>query len=143
MKLTSAYAREYFKNKGLSYNLITEELFDKLKLFFKIELNNYVTDGDEHSKKIAMCLSKKEYKINKPKFNHKDGLLHGFIQVDGSYFKNREAISFNENGFIGFAGWSDSNNIQPIIKAFINWCDSIVLTPDTVTDTNVVEKVEK
>ena len=43
--------------------------------------------------------------------------------VDGMYFADREAISFNDDGFIGFAGWSDSKNVQPFYRAFKSWMD--------------------
>ena len=44
-----------------------------------------------------------------------------FIRVDGGYFEDREAISFNPDGFIGFAGWADSSNIRPFLRAFARW----------------------
>lgn len=40
-------------------------------------------------------------------------------------YSEREAISFNENGFIGIAGWADSENTRPIIRAFKYWCASM------------------
>ncbi|MQX97202.1 hypothetical protein GHK03_13925 [Sinorhizobium medicae] len=41
------------------------------------------------------------------------------------YFKNREAVTFNGGGFIGFAGWSDETNVQPILAGFSNWVASL------------------
>lgn len=41
------------------------------------------------------------------------------------YFKDREAVTFNGNGFIGFAGWSDDANVQPILSAFRDWVAEI------------------
>jgi len=38
---------------------------------------------------------------------------------------NREAVSFNRDGFIGFAGWADSNNIKPIINAVESWLKAL------------------
>lgn len=40
------------------------------------------------------------------------------------YFKDREAVTFNGNGFIGFAGWADEKNVQPILSAFVHWCQT-------------------
>ena len=51
----------------------------------------------------------------------KNGLKYAFIEVDGTYFSNREAISFNENGFIGFSGWASCYNNIPFIKSFFEW----------------------
>ena len=47
-----------------------------------------------------------------------EGLQSAFLRVDGPYFTDREAISFNEDGFIGFCGWADGHNSAPILKAF-------------------------
>jgi hypothetical protein len=122
---TTEESRKYFKDLGLSYNDITPNRFEKLKELIKEELEKYILEGDEHAKSMGMVLSKKEYKSNLPQFNPRVGLLEAYIQVDGRYFKNREAISFNNDGFIGFAGWSDKYNVQPFILAFIRWCDII------------------
>lgn len=43
------------------------------------------------------------------------------IYCKSFYFKDREAVTFNDNGFIGFAGWADEENVQPILSAFIDW----------------------
>ncbi|MCB7160071.1 hypothetical protein LI071_05210 [Bacillus subtilis] len=43
--------------------------------------------------------------------------------INSHYFTQREAISFNPDGIIGFAGWADSDNTKPIIDAFIEWVD--------------------
>lgn len=37
------------------------------------------------------------------------------------YFDDRQAITFEPGGFIGFAGWADEWNVQPILDAFIKW----------------------
>ncbi len=37
------------------------------------------------------------------------------------YFNDRQAITFEPGGFIGFAGWSDEWNVQPILDGFIKW----------------------
>lgn len=55
----------------------------------------------------------------------KKGLVRARFRIDGSYFSKREGITFNENGFIGFAGEFSTVNTQPILDAFIEWCDKI------------------
>lgn len=49
------------------------------------------------------------------------GIEAAFIRVSSNYFSGREAISFNEDGFIGFAGWASDTNIKPFIRAFYRW----------------------
>jgi hypothetical protein len=113
-------AREYFKEKGLTYSDIKERDIDKLRDFIKYELQTYLPTSD-HSRSMDMRLSKirkKDYKYNK------DGSIkEGCIWIAGSYFDFREGVCFNENGFIGFCGWADGSNKIPIITAFIKWCD--------------------
>jgi len=41
------------------------------------------------------------------------------------YFKDREAITFNDGGFIGFAGWADETNVQPVLSAFVAWVGEV------------------
>ncbi|CAL9991368.1 hypothetical protein VPHD81_0112 [Vibrio phage D81] len=36
-------------------------------------------------------------------------------------WESREAVSFNRDGFIGFAGWADDNNVQPILRGVMRW----------------------
>jgi hypothetical protein len=40
-----------------------------------------------------------------------------------SQWKRREAISFNRDGFIGFAGWASLKNEAPFVNAFNRWVD--------------------
>ncbi|MEK5070229.1 hypothetical protein [Sporosarcina sp. FSL K6-1508] len=40
-------------------------------------------------------------------------------------FTQREAISVNQAGFIGFAGWADAGNKSPLMSAFVECVDTI------------------
>ena len=51
-----------------------------------------------------------------------------FMTMDTEQWDGREAISFNRDGFIGFAGWADSKNIKPILEATIEWANNIQQT---------------
>ena len=53
-----------------------------------------------------------------------------YIRVDGPYFEDREAISINPDGFIGFAGWADSRNERPVVCAVARWLDEWLFSPD-------------
>lgn len=39
------------------------------------------------------------------------------------YFHDRQAITFEADGFVGFAGWADDRNVRPILDAFAAWMD--------------------
>lgn len=53
-----------------------------------------------------------------------------YIRVNGPYFEDREAISINPDGFVGFAGWADSRNERPFLVAFARWMDEWLFSPD-------------
>ena len=44
------------------------------------------------------------------------------IRCRADYFSDREAVTFNPDGFIGFAGWASAENVAPILDAFHEWC---------------------
>ena len=56
--------------------------------------------------------------------------IGAYIRVDGPYFEDREGISFETNGFVGFAGWADSRNERPFLCAFARWMDEWLFSPD-------------
>ena len=121
--MTNDEARAYFVSKGLTYPQITENMIARLQEFLSIELEIYRTSGGKHAEGMGMKLRrplKKKIKILK-----RNGLQFAYLRVDGSYFHDREAISFNRDGFIGFGGEFSSVNVQPMLKAFCNWCDEI------------------
>lgn len=116
-------AREYFIEKELSYSQITENDLGKLQTLFKEELELYRNSGNQHAIEMGLKFRKplkKNIKVLK-----RTGLQYAYFRVDGSYFHNREAISFNKDGFIGFGGEFSSVNTQPMLKAFMRWCDEI------------------
>lgn len=39
----------------------------------------------------------------------------------GRYFDDREAVTFNPDGFVGFAGWAADDNVQPVLEGFADW----------------------
>lgn len=51
------------------------------------------------------------------------------LRCRSDYFTARQAISFEESGFLGFAGWADEVNVQPVLTAFIAWALERVTQP--------------
>lgn len=57
------------------------------------------------------------------KTNPDGGIVKAYLKIDcPGQWNGREAISFNEDGFIGFCGWADSQNSQPFYRAWREWC---------------------
>ena len=114
---TNNEAREYFKNKGLTYSGITEGDILTLVMLLNKEIKKSNKDGE--TSVDSMYLSKKIV-ISK---NRNGSIIRCFLYLNSHYFTQREAISFNEDGFIGFAGWADQWNTNPLLRAFLKWCD--------------------
>ena len=110
---TNDEARSYFREKGLSYDSINEGDILVLVMMCQQELKKSCKDGETSTS--TMRLSEK---IDmKRKTN--GAIVSCFLYMNSHYFTRREAISFNQNGFIGFAGWADQGNL----RAFLRWCD--------------------
>ena len=114
---TNNAARQYFKDKGLSYDSIVEGDILALVMMLNQEIKKSNAAGE--TSVMTMHLSKRIDMKRKPN----GALIHCFLYVNSHYFTQREAISFNESGFIGFAGWADQGNTNPILRAFLRWCD--------------------
>lgn len=109
-------AREYFKGKGLSYDDITEGDILVLTMLLQKELKKSNKAGETS---VTMSLSKK---IDMKKKSN-GSIRSCYLYMNAHYFTQREAIFFNEDGFIGFAGWADVGNKNPLLRAFLKWCD--------------------
>lgn len=111
-------AREFFAAANLSYEQIAENDIRALDGYLAIEYAQHVRDGGVVN--MHACYRKKyqpEVRLSKDR----PGIEAAFIFVSSNYFSGREAISFNEDGFIGFAGWASGTTIKPFIRAFYRW----------------------
>ena len=116
---TNDEARDYFKRCGLTYADITEWDILSLVLMINRELKKSNRVGETSVNTIS--LSKK---IDMKK-NTNGTILNCYLYLNSHYFTRREAISFNTDGFIGFAGWADDGNLNPLRRAFLLWCDEL------------------
>ena len=96
-------AREVIKHNGITCKNVTLWSIARLRKILKIHLcQSGIYDG---SAKLEMQ--------NKVKF----------IEMKTNRWNNRECVSFNDDGFVGIAGWADDNNVKPIIIALIEWAE--------------------
>lgn len=115
--LTRDEARALFA-KTLSYEQIDPNDIRALEGFLAIEYAQHDRLGG------CMMMHPSYRKKHRPEIDVTDcgtGIRSAFLRVDGCYFRGREAISFNEDGLIGFAGWADDVNVQPFLRAFAKW----------------------
>ena len=43
------------------------------------------------------------------------------LRCRSDYFTDRQAVTFEKGGFVGFAGWADEVNVRPGLTAFTAW----------------------
>jgi hypothetical protein len=102
-------ARKAFKDAGLTYANLTPTSMQRLRIL--------INDRMKASGLILGTFRCRQRGIVK---ETKWG-RYGELRCKADYFDNREAITFNTNGFIGFAGWADNENVQPILEGFREW----------------------
>ncbi len=93
----------------LAHKNITTENVTRLQL---MELHDFLSEKLENSK----CF-RGSFKMNPMELDEN----MKYMTCKADYFVDREAISFNRDGFIGMAGWASSENIEPIRDAVIEW----------------------
>lgn len=118
---TTEEARQYFRDKGLSYSYadITEgDILSLLMLLNReIKKSNKVGETSVNTMHMSSRIAMKK--------RTNGTIIKCFLYINSHYFTRREAISFNEDGFIGFAGWADQGNTNPLLRAFLRWCDDL------------------
>lgn len=116
---TTKEARQYFRDKGLSYHDITEGDILSLLMLLNREIKKSNKAGETSVSTMHMSS-----KIDMKKRTN-GTIIKCFLYINSHYFTRREAISFDEDGFIGFAGWADQGNTNPLLRAFLRWCDDL------------------
>ena len=118
--MTGEEARKYFESKDLKYSDITEGDICTLVML----LNKSIKQACKNHE-MSVDTMRMSQKI-KSKFTTNGQLIECYLFINSHYFTQRECISFNKDGFIGFCGWAGGDNPKPIIKAFVQWCDALV-----------------
>lgn len=122
--MTRDKARAYFKNKGLAYSDIKYADLFFLELLLNEQFNKQLKENF-----LACGLNKPIYWLHvnyssyNARYDEHDRITRAFLTGEGSYFDAREVISFNADGFIGFCGEASDENTEPVLTAFVKWCD--------------------
>ncbi len=112
--MTNDGARQYFAACGLDYSVLTKENINRLWKILSIKL------------KESDCI-KGTFRMRRGYKTWKRQSAFDCVELTckADYFDRREAITFNSDGFIGFAGWASTVNVEPIIAGFVQWCDEL------------------
>ena len=104
-------ARELFRESALSYSDLTPKNLRRLRHLINSEMI------------LSKCMrgSLRCKQRHTAQLDDSGAVIHAQLRCRSFNFENREAVSFNRDGFIGFAGWSDNTNIVPILAGFTQW----------------------
>ena len=116
-------ARDLFISKGLDYSDVTEEDFKRLVELLEEELKHPNEDQIQTIKITKLNKDGDKYYFHSGRPDR--SVNTAYIQVDSHYFKGREGITFNSSGWIGFAGWADSDNVLFFTNAFVKWIEEL------------------
>ncbi|MCB2253440.1 hypothetical protein KTQ74_16155 [Pseudomonas chlororaphis] len=103
--MSSNDARALFAGANLNYSVITQKNMQRLRAL----INQKMKESD---------LIKGTFRCHQRPIVREG---YAEIRCRSHYFDNREAVTFNGDGFIGFAGWADKENIQPVLAGFTDW----------------------
>ena len=117
-------ARAYFSDMGLTYADVRKQDVEMLRSMLDVELRKV-----RYLRPITGDPGQLVWRARDMYYNRhaSGGMCHASITLywlDGSV---REAISFNQDGFIGFCGWASTSNTLPVIEAFKDWCDLMAM----------------
>lgn len=118
--LTADGMRELFAER-LSYEDVTPNDIRALQGYLCIEYAQHERDGVCRMDMRPTYRKQWEPRWETSEPNGAGHITCAYLFVSGFYFHGREAISFNPDGFIGFAGWADWCNTQPFLRAFRRW----------------------
>ncbi len=104
-----ADARQAFKDAGLTYSALTPESMRRLRAII-----------NDHMKVSGLILGTFRCRQRGVVKETSSG-RYAELRCRADYFDDREAVTFNTDGFIGFAGWADNRNVQPILAGFKEW----------------------
>ena len=112
---TADQAREEFA-KYVSYADIDPYCLDMLSSFLMRCVADHNLGAGEDGVRMFVR------RFERAKWGKGGGLKEAYIRVDGDYFRDRECVSFNRDGYVGLCGWASSENAEPVAAGFVRWC---------------------
>ena len=130
--MTRNEARQYFRDKGLSYADISRSDLALLGAFIN---RNFAAERAAAVKAGAdpYWLRVNSARHYRGKWTETGAMVCAFLTGKGEYFTAREVVYFNADGWIGFCGHADDKNAQPVLEAFVEWCDEMAADKEEVS----------
>jgi len=112
--MTRNEARALWNEVGLNYDVLTPENLDTLRSLVEGELR-----AGDYFRGTLRCA--REFTTGTNAF----GCFYADLKCEADYFESRQAITFEADGFVGFAGWADDHNVQPFLSGFSRWVEEL------------------
>ena len=118
VKTKNDHTRQELIDAGLNYSICTIENLSMLSEYIDDALSTF----NKIHQDMIMCVNRGS-KCPHGVHIWRSGadFVGAEITVNGPYFKDREAVTFNSDGFIGIAGWAADDNAAPFVEAFCAW----------------------
>jgi hypothetical protein len=119
--MTRDETRALFATAGLTYDVLTRDSVQRLR--------NHINSRMQSSDLIDgtfRCRQRGIVRAENGKTRYAE------IRCKSFYFEDRQAVTFNQDGFIGFAGWAGDKNIQPVLAGFADWVRETVAAGNCV-----------
>ncbi len=110
-------ARALWAASGLDYSILTETSLQHLINLIDVEML-----------KSGLILGSYRMEEGITPAPQKRRGNEAYLRCRSDHFRGREAVSFNQDGFVGFAGWADDQNIVPVLKGFAAWVEEMRTT---------------
>ena len=120
--MTRDEARAYFWDKGLTYADISGTDLGYLSALLNL---HFVKRRKEQLGAGESPYWVRTHQILRVEWTRSGALGYAFLTGKGLHFASREVVSFNRDGFIGFCGDASDRNAQPVLAAFVEWCDKM------------------
>jgi hypothetical protein len=112
--MTRDEARAHWAKSGLTYDALTKESVERLRKML-----------DKSLKASGLIGGSFRMRVTRNTLRQGNGRKVAELRCKARYFEDREAITFDPHYFIGFAGWADDTNVQPILATFCEWVDEM------------------
>lgn len=122
-------ARALFRQLELTYADITLDALKMLWVKTDKKLIEHLATGGEHAYQMNMRMAPMRKKD--VSFSRSGLLRYACLEVNGSYFRRREAITFSITGSIGFCYELSDDNARPVLLGFREWATEMCIKKNT------------
>ena len=115
--------RQELMESGFDYGKLTDSSLNRLVLSIEQELGRF--NASHPDMRMVIAYNRKSNK-GYCKEGEDGSVTFARIGINGPYFTEREGVTFNDDGWVGIAGWASSENARPIINGIRRWMKEVM-----------------